>query len=85
MKKARENYVTLCRFCGARVEQRRVKGKGGYTVMCAPVTQNILLDGASDRMFYYDGQVVRGREVLDGLIARPLHKCRTDRIRRRVQ
>lgn len=63
-----------CGFCNESVLPRRLKGTNRMINLSKTVYQ-ILLDDSGEE-FFYDGKMVRGREVSDGLTAYKPHRCR---------
>lgn len=74
VSKSKKPNWNKCGFCGAPVLTRRIKGTNGIITLDRN-TYQILLDDKGEE-FYYDGKLVKGRLVPDGLTAYKRHKCR---------
>lgn len=68
----------ICPFCEKRIITRRIKGEN-RTVRLAPGAVYILLDGEPDGVYYFNGKMVKGRCVPDGIAAYRLHRCVFDK------
>ncbi len=66
-----------CGFCNAPVLTRRLKGTSRIVTL-SPDKYQILLDDKGEE-YYYDGKLVKGRLVPDGLTAYKRHICRFGR------
>lgn len=71
LKREKPNW-NRCGFCGAPVLTRRLKGTNKIITLSKD-TYQILLGG--DEEFFYNGKMVKGRQVCDGLTGYKRHKC----------
>lgn len=76
-RKSKKPNWNRCVFCGQPVLTRRIKG-ANKVITLSPDVQYILIADAdsADGEYYYNGRMVKGRKVLDGLAAYSRHKCR---------